>query len=126
MTQDGQSESFSFAEDGEFINLNGKYYLRYLEHQQGVATPVQFRLDDGEVHLHRQGTTETRFVFDLAQPTISRYQTEYGIMHLHVITTKLERDIDPDKPAGKLAVSYQLQAGGQVVGSYQLQLQFAA
>lgn len=30
------SERFSFNETGNFVELNGKYYLRYLEHQQGL------------------------------------------------------------------------------------------
>ena len=53
MGQDGQQERFHFAEEGQFVDLNGSYYLRYQEHQQGQATPVQFRLDNQELHLRR-------------------------------------------------------------------------
>ncbi|MFR0771140.1 MAG: DUF1934 domain-containing protein [Limosilactobacillus pontis] len=98
MEQDGQHETFAFEEDGEFIVLNDKYYLRYYEHQNGQATPVQFRLDDGEVHIHRQGATETWLVFDPEQPTITRYRTEYGVMQLQVVTSRLDRVLDPDTP----------------------------
>lgn len=55
----GQEESFSFTEDGTFIEMNGKYYLRYLEHQNGQATPVQFRFEDEIVRLRRRGAVET-------------------------------------------------------------------
>lgn len=126
MTQDDQQESFEFSEDGEFIDLNGKLYLRYLEHQGGVTTPVRFRLDDGEVALHRQGATETWLNFDMTAPTITRYQTEYGMMQFQVVTTELESSLDSTVPAGELKVSYQLKAGEQIIGTYQLELQFAA
>ncbi|PMB82278.1 DUF1934 domain-containing protein [Limosilactobacillus pontis] len=126
MEQDGQHETFAFEEDGEFIVLNDKYYLRYYEHQNGQATPVQFRLDDGEVHIHRQGATETWLVFDPEQPTITRYRTEYGVMQLQVVTSRLDRVLDPDTPAGRLFLCYHLQSGGQEIGSYQIELHFTA
>ena len=126
MEQDGQQETFAFEEDGEFIALNDKYYLRYLEHQNGQTTPVQFRLDDGEGHIHRQGATETWLVFDPSQPTITRYRTAYGIMQLQVVTSRLEWELDPAVPAGRLSLSYRLRGGGQEIGSYQIELHFTA
>jgi uncharacterized beta-barrel protein YwiB (DUF1934 family) len=126
ISQDGQQEQFNFQEVGEFIELNGKHYLRYQEHQNGQVTPVQFRLDEEEVHLHRQGATETRLVFDRERPTISRYQTEYGALTLRVVTSQLERQVDPLAPAGRLVAAYQLRAGDQLIGSYRLELQFTA
>ncbi len=126
MTQDGQQEQFHFEENGEFVELNDKHYLRYLEHQHGQATPVQFRLDEEEVHLHRQGATETRLVFNQTQPTMTRYRTAYGTMNLQVITSQLDRHLDFFAPMGKLVIAYQLRAGSQLIGSYQLELQFSA
>ena len=121
--QDGQQERFSFNETGNFVELNGKYYLRYLEHQQGHSTPVQFRLDD-QVHLHRSGELTTLINFDLAAPTATRYRTQYGIISLEVQTSRLEKEIDPTIPAGQLKVDYSLVTAGQTVGSYHLRLQF--
>lgn len=126
MTQDGRQEIFQFEEDGEFIDLNGKYYLRYLEHQNGAVTPVRFRLDDGAVSLHRQGATETWLDFDQHRSTVTRYRTEYGMMQLRVVTSRLERVLDPQVPTGELVVDYELHAGNQIIGSYQLELQFVA
>ncbi len=126
MEQDGQQETFQFTETGEFIVLNDKYYLRYLEHQNGQTTPVQFRLDDGEVHIRRRGTTETWLVFDQAQPTITRYRTEYGIMQLQVVTSQLDKKLAPESATGRLSLHYRLRAGDQEIGSYQIELHFAA
>ena len=126
ISQDGQQEQFNFQETGEFIELNGKHYLRYQEHQNGQVTPVQFRLDEEEVHLHRQGATETRLIFDRERPTLTRYQTEYGALTLQVVTNQLVRQVDPLAPAGRLIAAYQLRAADQLIGSYQLELQFTA
>lgn len=121
--QDGQSERFDFAEKGTFVELNGKYYLRYIEHQGNQATPVQFRLDD-QVHLHRAGDVQTRLNFDSMAPTDTRYRTDYGIIRLMVKTARLDKKIDPAIPAGRMIVEYTLSNKEQIVGTYYLQLQF--
>ncbi len=82
MTQDGETANFAFAEDGQLATVGDKHYLRYTEHQHGIETPVQFRLDNQQVHLLRAGDVETRFVFDEAAATTSRYQTAYGPIRL--------------------------------------------
>lgn len=105
--------------------MNGKYYLRYVEHQNGQDTPVQFRLDN-QVHLHREGAMRTQLEFDQEKETVTRYRTEYGVIRLGVVTKRLEKDLDLDVPAGHLNVDYVLKTGGQEVGNYQLQLQFRA
>lgn len=121
--QDGQSERFDFAEKGTFVELNGKYYLRYIEHQGNQATPVQFRLDD-QVHLHRAGDVQTQLNFDPMAPTDTRYRTDYGIIRLMVKTARLDKKIDPAIPAGRMIVEYTLSNKEQIVGTYYLQLQF--
>ena len=125
MEQDGHQERFHFSEDGQFVELNGKYYLRYHEHQNGQITPVQFRLYNDELHLRRSGVRETAFTFLNRQTTKSRYQTEYGIIDLAVTTNRLLVDFDPTAARGTVDLEYQLVSSGQLIGTYQLQLQFA-
>lgn len=123
--QEDEEKTFTFEEQGDFVELNGKYYLRYVEHQNGQETPVQFRLDD-QVHLHRNGEMTTILNFDPIQETVTRYRTQYGVIQLKVATSRLDKAVDPIEPSGKLEVDYTLATAGQVVGSYQLQLQFKA
>lgn len=126
ITQEGQQERFDFDEEGTFVEMNGKYYLRYVEHQQGQATPVQVRFDEKFVRLRRQSVVETNLLFDPTQSTIMRYRTQYGLINLEVATDQLDQQLDTEKPAGHVWVSYQLKNAGQIVGSYQLELQFTA
>lgn len=124
--QDGQQDEYSFEEEGQFVQLGEKYYLRYKEHQDGQETPVQIRLSDDLVNLRRSGLRETNFDFTLERPTKSRYQTEYGMIGMEVTTDKLEIEFDPEEANGKLEVQYRLTANKQLIGTYQLQLQFSA
>lgn len=106
--------------------MNGKYYLRYIEHQEGQATPVQIRFDEQFVRLRRKSVVETNLLFDSQRSTTMRYRTQYGLINLEVETENLVRQLDMATPAGSLQVSYQLKSAGQIVGSYQLELQFTA
>lgn len=124
MEQDGQRESFHFNEQGEFIELNGTYYLRYQEHQDGQTTPVQFRIGEQELHLRRRGVRETNFHFVPNQTTKARYQTEYGVIGMEVTTNHLLLIVEPNQAQGSIDLKYQLVANQQLIGTYQLQLQF--
>lgn len=126
MEQDGQRDQYTFDEQGQFVEISGKYYLRYQEHQGGTVTPVQFRLSDNAVHLRRSGVRETNFEFQLEQPTKTRYRTEYGIIGMMVTTNRLNVEFDPEDVNGTIDLEYQLTANEQLIGTYQVQLQFAA
>lgn len=124
MTQDGGQSRFTFEEDGQLATVGGKHYLRYTEHQHGVATPVQFRLDHDRVHLLRSGDATTRLVFDEAAATTSRYQTAYGPIDLQVVTKHLDAALDWEEASGQVELAYELHSAGALVGSYQVSLQF--
>lgn len=126
MTMGSETEHFEFTESGQLIRLNGgQVYLRYLEHQDGQETPVQFRLDEDRVQLDRRGPRQTRLVFEAGSETMTRYQTEYGIIHLGVETRQLIKKIDFTNHTGSLQAAYRLKNQGQVLGTYRIQLQFA-
>lgn len=127
MTMGGETEHFEFTESGQLIRLNGgQVYLRYVEHQDGQETPVQFRLDGDAVQLSRRGPRETRLVFRKDVETTTRYQTEYGIIHLGVDTQELVKEVDFTGQQGQISVRYQLKNNGQVLGTYRIELQFQA
>ncbi|HJA23719.1 MAG TPA: DUF1934 domain-containing protein [Candidatus Limosilactobacillus intestinavium] len=127
MTMGDQTEEFEFNEEGQLIRLNGgQTYLRYIEHQDGQETPIKFRLDGDAVQLDRHGARETRLVFQTDQETTTRYQTEYGPIHLVVHTKELVKEVDFANCHGMVKATYLLKNNGQVLGSYRIQLQFQA
>lgn len=127
MTQDGKSDHYHFEEDGQFVTLeNGQHYLRYVEHQGSQATPVQFRLAPDEIHLVRSGAQKTHFRFANGSEHLTHYQTEYGRIALRVVTNRLDTDLNLAAIAGHVEIRYQLLMQDQLIGNYQIQLQFGA
>lgn len=121
-----ETEHFEFTEHGQLIRLNGgQIYLRYLEHQDQQATPVQFRFDEERVQLDRRGPRQTRLIFEEGAATTTRYQTEYGVIHLVVETRQLIKKLDFTAHQGTLQAVYRLKNQGQILGTYRIQLQFA-
>lgn len=127
MTQGGETEEYEFHENGQLAQLGGgQLYIRYIEHQEAIATPVQFRIDREDVQLDRRGPRETRLLFKNHQETMTRYATEYGMIHLKVLTTYLRKTADLASGHGSIQIDYQLKNAGQVLGTYRIQLHFSA
>ena len=105
---------------------NGQHYLRYVEHQGSQATPVQFRLAPDEIHLVRSGAQKTHFRFANGSEHLTHYQTEYGRIALRVVTNRLDTDLNLAAIAGHVEIRYQLLMQDQLIGNYQIQLQFGA
>lgn len=125
MEIDGNQDHFEFAEDGELIHLtDNHHFLRYVEHQQGQATPVQIAINGDQVRLTRKGPRQTKLLFVENGETISKYQTEYGMIPLHVVCDQLMQEINQEENRGQLEVHYRLKNNGQVLGTYRIKLQF--
>lgn len=125
MEIDGNRDHFEFAESGELVHLtNNHHFLRYTEHQQGQATPVQIAIHGDQVRLTRKGPRQTKLLFVANGETISKYQTEYGMIPLHVVCDQLIQEIDQVENRGQLEIHYRLKNNGQVLGTYRIKLQF--
>lgn len=122
-----EHDQFSFEEPGQLAQLqNGRWYLRYTEHQNGVASPVQFRFDDEQIVLTRGKNPQTTLIFDAHQPATVQYPTAYGKLNLEVKTTTYAPLIDWTHAIGKVNLAYELHHQGHRLGKYQLTLQFQA
>ncbi len=125
MTIDGNSDHFEFDEEGELLHMAADHhFLRYTEHQQGQATPVQIAMNGDQVRLIRKGPRQTKLLFIENGETISKYQTEYGMIPLHVICDRLIQELDAENNQGQLEVHYRLKNNGQTLGTYRIKLQF--
>lgn len=130
ITQDGQTESHVFDEEGELIQMGTTTYLRYLEHVQGQETAVRFKLaEDGQVQLTRgteKDATQLRLYFKMHDAQGSLYQTQYGNLPVLTTTNHLLMTLSDEPLSGEVVVHYQLEISQQVVGDYKLRLIFNA
>jgi len=125
--QGDQQEEFAFQEPGQLVQMaNQKRYLRYVERQNAIETPVQFRFDQEQVILSRQVQLKSMMVFDQQQATITKYPTAYGLIDLTIQTQDLKVDINWPQAQGSVLIKYQLLNQGQLLGNYRIKLQFKA
>lgn len=123
--QDGEKEQFNFEELGQLVSIKDAYYLRYQEGQTRIPVTFKFAVN-GDIFLTRNAANRTRFQFRSQQTIATHYQSEYGLIKLEVKTTQISREIDFNASRGKIVVDYQLWAQNQLIGKYQIRLQFNA
>lgn len=127
ITQDGETEQFDFNLPGRLIVINGTVYLRYIENDDGKESPVTFKLNqEDDVVLTRGGDNDLRLHFLEGKAVTTNYRTPYGMMSVEVATSAVSARISEDLSTGRIAVDYQLLAGEQLIGDYQIRLQFTA
>ena len=99
---------------GKYIKINDGYKAIYEETEiSGMAgTTTTLTIRDKEVVLEREGTTTTKMCFNREEPSVSMYQTPYGILELSINTKSLEVEMDED--GGELKIDYSLAIAGQV------------
>ena len=99
---------------GKYIKINDGYRATYEETEiSGMAgTTTTLTIRDKEVVLEREGTTTTKMCFNREEPSVSMYQSPYGILELSINTKSLEVEMDED--GGELKIDYSLAIAGQV------------
>ncbi|KRM11309.1 hypothetical protein FD16_GL000898 [Paucilactobacillus suebicus DSM 5007 = KCTC 3549] len=123
--QDGQKQSFKFDEQGQLVSMNNSYYLRYSETGGQGNVPVTFKFaEDHTVVLSRDGENRLRIIFNPDNEQETHYRTAYGMMKLMVKTNRLLSDLDLITGNGKIVVDYELHGQDQLIGKYQIRLQF--
>lgn len=122
--QNDETEQFKFNETGQLVQMKDVYYLRYQEGAQKI--PVTFKFDQsGTVLLTRNASNRTRFCFQANHTFATHYQSEYGLIKMDVKTIRLLQETDFTAGHGKVAIDYELWAQAQLIGKYQIRLQFS-
>lgn len=124
--QGNDIEDFQFDTDGQLLLKNGALYLRYTEIIDDQTTQVMFKIDDERVRLNRSGETTTKLAFVKSQRVPALYQTPAGQMQIETLTTLLANHFDLANWRGEVDVDYVLYANQQIVGQYEIRLQFSA
>lgn len=98
---------------GKYIELDGAYKAVYDETEisgmEGTTTTLTIK--DGEVLLEREGTTSSKMLFNENEPSVSLYNTPYGMLEISISTNKLIVDMNED--GGELSIDYDMSVSGQ-------------
>lgn len=127
-TQDGETSDYLLDVEGQMIQIGQTIYLRYQEPQNGdqqEAVPVTIKfLADGDVSLTRSDENRLRMHFSAGKRVAANYRTPYGVVPVETVTPSLKVSFHDRPFGGRLAVDYLLYAGEQLLGNYEIRLQF--
>lgn len=126
ITQDGETETHDFSEEGQLVEINDLMYVRYLEHLDQQETPVTFKItDDKHVRLTRKVANDLMLDFVEGEKTKNHYQTPYGRMEIGALAQKVDVEVEHGAPKGHIFVDYALYSNNEKVGDYQIKLHFS-
>lgn len=108
-----QGEVIEVVSPGKYIKMDSGYKAIYEETEiSGMeGTTTILTINDKEVLLEREGTTTTKMLFNEKEPSVSLYNTPYGMMELTINTKKL--DVEVDDNGGSVKIDYNMAIAGQ-------------
>ncbi|GAA3603654.1 DUF1934 domain-containing protein [Secundilactobacillus similis] len=126
--QDGEASDYVLDVEGQIVQIGETIYLRYREPQednQGEPVPVTIKfLPNGDVSLTRNGENRLRMHFSAGKRIRATYRTPYGIVPVETVTPQLRVGFHERPFGGEAAIDYQLYVGQQLLGNYEIRLQF--
>lgn len=109
-----EMDKIEVVSPGKYIKIDNGYKAIYEETElsgmEGTTTTVTIK--DSEVILEREGTTSTKMVFNEEQPSVSLYNTPYGMLEITVSTSSLSVDMNDN--GGELQIDYDMAIAGQM------------
>ncbi|EOT44945.1 DUF1934 domain-containing protein [Enterococcus columbae] len=128
IVQNEHQQNFIYESVGQAVQVGNNWYIRYEEKaENGEQFQVMVKFcQDGSIHLTRQGAFRTKLRFVPGELTETAYQTPYGTMLLVTKTKQLQLEFSETPFRGQLKLVYELSTGEEIVGNYQLFLDFKA
>lgn len=111
---DEMEDAIEVVSPGKFIKLENGYKAIYEETEiSGMkGTTTTLTINNKEVVLEREGTTNTKMHFNKKESSVAMYQTPYGLLELGIHTKGLLVDMNED--GGKLEINYAMTIAGEV------------
>ncbi|MTV82954.1 DUF1934 domain-containing protein [Secundilactobacillus folii] len=126
--QDGQSSDYALDVEGQIVQIGETIYLRYQEPEtddENGSVPVTMKfLPNGDVALTRSGENHLRMHFSAGKRIRATYRTPYGLIPIETVTPQLRVGFHERPFGGSAAIDYLLYAGEQLLGNYEIRLQF--
>lgn len=119
-------EKIEVVSPGKYIKLDDGFKAIYEETEiSGMdGTTTSLTIKDSEVLLEREGTTNTKMVFNEKEPSVSLYSTPYGTLEISINTKKLKVEMNDD--GGELNIDYDMIVMGQKPLTTSLRLKIKA
>lgn len=128
INQAGNASHFNFAMPGKMFRMGSTVYLRFKEKDQKGQPPVPMtlRIDpQGYVNLERNVPGHAMHLYFIQGREVpAKYETPYGSMKLETRTSLVEFQTKDQPYSGDLKIDYALANGSQILGTYELRLQF--
>lgn len=119
----GDTESMELWLDGQVVEKNGSKYLRYTEEHEAQAIKTTIKLADKQSFIMRKGAVDMRLPLNITQRETGHYTSEVVSLPLGVETTTLQYT-SSQQHEGRFETQYDLHVGGQLTGTYTLNLTF--
>lgn len=127
--QDGETANYALDVDGQLVQMGDVFYLRYKEVSDEAPEPIPVTIKlaaNGDVVLTRNAENRLRLHFSNGKRIRAHYQTPMGLLPVETVTPMLRVRLREHPFSGEVNVDYDLYAGEQLLGNYQLRLQFTA
>ncbi|MDU3355376.1 DUF1934 domain-containing protein [Clostridium sp.] len=111
-------------EDGDVIEVvsPGKY-IKMDSGYKAVYEETEISGMEGTTTM-REGTTSTKMLFNEKEPSVSLYNTPYGMMEITINTKKLNVEVNDN--GGNIKIDYDMAIAGQEVLTTSLSLNVRA
>ncbi|MCY9807556.1 DUF1934 domain-containing protein [Lentilactobacillus senioris] len=119
------SNSFVFDLTGQLVQIGETIYIRYVELGEEGEVPVTVKImPNGDVRLTRAAGSRLQLLFSPGKRVTAHYKTPYGLMDIDTVTPNMDINISDGPLRGNLAIDYLLYAGEELLGKYNIRLQF--
>ncbi|TLQ18050.1 DUF1934 domain-containing protein [Lentilactobacillus parafarraginis] len=125
MVQNGEQSNFVFDVTGQLVRVGSSIYIRYSEDTDDGQVPVTIKImANGDIRLTRSAENRLQLLFSAGKRVATRYRTPYGPLEIQTVTSSLDMEILNQPLRGNINIDYLLYAGSDLLGKYNIRLQF--
>ncbi|WP_071130301.1 DUF1934 domain-containing protein [Enterococcus timonensis] len=127
--QKEENSDFVFDGKGQLVKIGDTLYIRYSELQSDELTeiPVTIKIEpDGIVQIMRGKELHSRLKFSYQKKIPMTYRTPFGLFTIESFTKYLHFSLKDRPTSGILTLDYDLFLQDELMGSYQMKLNFTA
>lgn len=125
--QNNEELDYLVEVEGQTVKIGDVLYIRYEEMMEGIDTPVPVTIKlmpDGVVQLIRSGEVRMKLMFEYQKKLETSYNTPYGMMTIATYTKDSDIRLKDNPFSGHVKIEYDLYGGEEILGNYQLNVNF--